>query len=461
MRIDQIELFYVSIPLAKKKPGFFAEHPYFSPSWIPGFRQSEVRFYLLKLTTDEGHEGVAAMPAMGPERNGIGTLLGNYLLGINPMDIQLVNQRIQEFSYLGMRNTWVDAAFWDIIGKVKGEPLWKIFGGTGGHIKPYASTGSTHGHDPVKVREIIKRRQDEGFEGVKLRVKSNEVAPMVDYIGAAREAAGKDLQLMVDANQGWPVDILDETPKWDVEFATQFARAIEPFDISWLEEPLNRGNFEGLAALRRSTKVPIAGAEMNSSWRDFQAMLSLGSLDIYQPDAVLVGGTYAGGISVTTWLIKELLAQKSSPSDSQSTEQDAIAAKGKCRFCPHTWTTGLGFAIALQLVGILPPEERKLLEYPLEGHWEPAHWARFIRGGFPINADGAIQIPDTPGLGVEIDWSVIKKFGKRVYLGNQRTVGLGTLFDRGWKRTMYLKGKKEEQLARSAQATFSIPKPPF
>jgi L-alanine-DL-glutamate epimerase-like enolase superfamily enzyme len=120
MNINLIELYYVKIPLEKNKPGFFKQPAYFNPSWIPGYRQSEMRFYLLKLGTDEGYEGYAATPAMGPERSGVGPMMGNYLMGINPMDIRLVNQRIQEFSYIGMRNGWIDGAIWDIIGKVKG-----------------------------------------------------------------------------------------------------------------------------------------------------------------------------------------------------------------------------------------------------------------------------------------------------------------------------------------------------
>ena len=133
MKINCIELYFVKVPLEDKKPGFFTEPKYFQPSWIPGFRQSEMRFYLLKLGTDEGYEGFAAMAAMGLERKGLGSIMGNYLMGINPLDIELVNQRIQEFSYIGMRNGWIDAAFWDIIGKVREEPLWKVLGGTGGH----------------------------------------------------------------------------------------------------------------------------------------------------------------------------------------------------------------------------------------------------------------------------------------------------------------------------------------
>ncbi len=450
MKIDRIELYYIKIPLEDRKPGFFAQPNYFNPSWIPGFRQSEMRCYLLKLGTDEGIEGYSAMPAMGLERKGLGSIMGNYLMGLNPLDLRLMNQRIQEFSYIGMRNSWIDTAIWDIIGKSREKPLWKVLGGSGGCVYPYMSSGATHDHDPVKSRELADHALEQGFRGLKLRTKGTDIQPMLEYVGAARSAAGDELDLMVDANQGWPVDLIDETPKWDLSFATEFACGLEQYDVKWLEEPLNRGNFEGLAELRRNTHTPIAGGELNSSWRDFKTMLDLGSLDIYQPDAVMAGGSYAGGITVVSWLIREIRKRNQREDDAQ-----------KLKFCPHTWTTGLGFAVALQLIGVIPQEERGLLEYPLEGHWKPEAWSRFIKGGFPLGDDGRIQIPDGPGLGVEIDWDVVHRFGKRIYKGTPGNVSLGALRDRGLKQALYLKEKKAVQFERSAAADFEPPEPPF
>ncbi|MGD9021825.1 MAG: enolase C-terminal domain-like protein, partial [Lysobacterales bacterium] len=194
-----------------------------------------------------------------------------------------------------------------------------------------------------------------------------------------------------------------------------------------------------------------AGGELNSSWADFKTMLDAGSLDIYQPDAVMAGGTYAGGVSVVYWLIEEIRRRN----------REAASPSQKVKFCPHTWTTGLGFAVALQLVGVVPEAERSLLEYPLEGNWRPEHWARFIKGGFPRDAKGRIRIPDEPGLGIEIDRDVIKRFGKRIYHGTPANVATQALRDRGLKQALYLKAKKAEQLERSARAEFAIPRPPF
>jgi L-alanine-DL-glutamate epimerase-like enolase superfamily enzyme len=450
MKITRIELYYVTIPLSGEEPGLFSRRTAFHPNWIPGFRQTDLRFYLLRLRADSGHEGHAAMPAMNKEREGLGALLGPYLLGLNPLDMTMVNQRIQEFAYIGMRNGWMDAAFWDLAGKIRGEPLWKMLGGSGGHVAPYASLGSAHGHDPRAVAALVRERCAQGFQGVKIRVKSCDLARMVDVVAAARAAAGPDRALMVDANLGWPVELLEPSPRWDEDFAARFAQAIEPYDVAWLEEPLHRLDFEGLSRLRRRTRTPIAGGEMNACWRDFLSMLDRGSLDVYQPDAVLAGGTVAGGISVVHWLIREIARRNERRAEGER----------PVRYRPHTWTNGLGFAVNLQLAGVCPPEERGLFEMPYDEHWTPDLWAKFIRGGFPRDQERRLRIPDGPGLGVEIDWGVIERYGERLYVGTTATVAAATLRDVGLREALYLRRKKQELLGPREHLELHLPEPP-
>jgi len=256
---------------------------------------------------------------------------------------------------------------------------------------------------------------------------------------------------MVDANLGWPVDLIDESPRWDEDFAAEVACGMEPHGVAWLEEPLNRGDFQGLARLRRRTKTPLAGGEINASWTDFKALLDAESLDVYQPDAAMVGGTFAGGISVVYWIIREI----------QRRNGLIKADARRLRYSPHTWTTGLGFAVNLQLMGVVPEEERSLLELPLDINWEPWQWARFIKGGFGRDAEGRVRIPDGPGLGVEIDWSVIQRFGERISVDTPALLGGKTLLDRGLRETLYLRRKKAELAERTAHAEFSVPEPPF
>lgn len=451
MKIDRIDLYLVSIPLSGHREGLLSKRRAFHPNWIPGFRQQDLKFYLLRLGTDSGHEGFSAMPAMGTERSALGPLLGSYLIGVNPLDVQLVNQRIQEFNYIGMRNGWIEAAFWDLIGKIRNEPMHKSLGGQGGTVRLYASLGSNYNHDPARTAEMVRRRRDEGFAGVKIRVKSTDLSRITECVAAARDALGPEGKLMVDANLGWPVEIVEPSPRWDVEFAVQFARAIEKHDVEWLEEPLHRLDFEGLAELRKSTQTKIAGAEVNSSFRDFKSMLALGSLDVYQPDAMLCGGTIAGGVSTVFWLQREI----------QKCNAALPAGERPVRYTPHTWTNGLGFAVNLQLYALVAPEERGLLEYPYDDDWEPQHWAPFIKGHFARSSENTIEIPEGPGLGVELDWSVLERFGQRVYHGSRATVAARAVADFGVREALYLKEKKDALASWSESAQFCLPELPF
>jgi len=118
-KIARLELFHVAFPLPAR----------FYPSWIPGFPQTENRFTLLKVITDDGVEGYTAGQAMGRERAGLGELLGPYLLGEEATDIDLIQQRLREIGYLGWRNAWIEPAFWDIKGKLAGKPVCELLGG--------------------------------------------------------------------------------------------------------------------------------------------------------------------------------------------------------------------------------------------------------------------------------------------------------------------------------------------
>jgi len=124
MKISRIDLWHVGVPLPAP----------FSPSWIPGHRQTQNRFDLIRLTTRSGIEGWSAAPAMGRERQGFGALLGPYFLGERADDIANVRQRIREMGYLGYRVGWVESACWDIIGKARGKPVYELLGGEGGSV---------------------------------------------------------------------------------------------------------------------------------------------------------------------------------------------------------------------------------------------------------------------------------------------------------------------------------------
>jgi len=409
MKVDRIELFHVAIPLARP----------FHPAWIPGYPQTANRFTLARLTTDDGVQGLAAGVAFEREREGLGSLLGPYLIGLDPTDIEAGRQRMREASYLGWRNYWLEAAFWDIKGKAEGRPVWQLLGGqSGGRAEVYASTGAIH--DPAQRADEVLQLREAGFKTVKLRVHSFDPAEDIAQVETVRRAVGGSMKLGVDANQGWRVALIDDAPLWTLQRATDFARACAEHDIAWLEEPLDMYAWDDLAELRRRSAVPIAGGELNGGWHEFAVMLEKGCLDIYQPDA-----TFGGGISDACRVMQ------------------ACRAQG-LKFAPHTWTNGIGLIVNLH---VYAAGER---EHPLEYPYEPPGWVPEVRDGLlvePIRADanGTIAIPEAPGLGIEIDDEKLQRYGEKFFDISTRGIAVKTIREKGLFTALLLARKKKKR----------------
>ncbi|MGW8268074.1 MAG: mandelate racemase/muconate lactonizing enzyme family protein [Longimicrobiales bacterium] len=392
MKIDRIELFHVAIPLPKP----------FHPAWIPGYPQTENRFTLMRVTTDDGVQGMAAGVAFEREREGLG---GPYLIGLDPTDITTGRQRIREASFLGWRNYWLEAAFWDILGKVEGKPVWALLGGEeGGRVPVYASTGELH--PPERRAEEAIRLVEMGFKTIKLRVHSFDPAEDVEQVKAVRGAVGRGVGIGVDANQGWRVTLVEDAPFWTLDRATEFARACDDLEVAWLEEPLDMYAFDELAELRRRSAVPIAGGEMNGGWHEFDIMLEKESLDILQPDA-----TMGGGVSDAKLVM------------------EACRAEG-LTFAPHTWTNGLGFLVNLHVYAAGPRD------FPLEYPYEPPGWVPEARDGIlkdsiQVDADGTVAVPDAPGLGIELDEEKLARYGEKFFEITSRGIALKTIREKG------------------------------
>ncbi len=406
MKVDRIELYHVAIPLSKP----------FYPAWIPGYPQTVNRFTLLRLTTDDGVQGLAAGVAFEEEREGLGGLLGPYLIGLDPTDIATARQRIREASYLGWRNYWIEAAFWDIRGKVEGKPVWALLGGQeGGRAEVYASTGEVH--PPEQRAEEVLRLREMGFRTVKLRVHSFDPAEDVAQVEAVRRAVGSSMDLGVDANQGWRVALIDDAPLWTLERATEFARACADLGVRWIEEPLDMYAYDEQAELCRRSAVPIAGAELNGGWHEFKVMLEKGSYDIYQPDA-----TMGGGIGDA----KKVL--------------DACIEQG-LGYTPHTWTNGLGFLINLHVYAAGPRD------FPIEYPYEPPGWTPEARDGLlarPIEvaSDSTVAVPDGPGLGIELDEEKLARYGRKYFEITSRGIAIKTVRDKGLFAALRLARKR-------------------
>ncbi|MBW1849257.1 MAG: mandelate racemase/muconate lactonizing enzyme family protein, partial [Deltaproteobacteria bacterium] len=278
MKITAIELYHVSVPLKET----------FWPTWIPGYPQTHNRFTLIKIVTDEGIEGYSAGSAMGKERQGLGDLLGGYLMGADPTDIDRVQSLLKQAGFLGWRNFWIEPACWDIIGKKENKPVYELLGGTARDIPVYLSTGEMH--EPEKRVEELMAMKERGYKTAKLRVKNIDLKDDIRHIETIRKGVGDHFTLGVDANQGWLVSIVDKVPAWDLNRAKQFTEACYDNQIEWLEEPLDSRDYDGNAALKKESKIKISGAELNYGWDEIKIMFEKDCFHVYQPDATFAGG---------------------------------------------------------------------------------------------------------------------------------------------------------------------------
>ncbi len=359
----------------------------FFPTWIPGYPQADNSCLLLTLKTDEGIEGYAAGVGFLDESKGLMSLLRPFVMNRDPFQVEDFIRLLRSANFLGYRGFFVELAMWDIIGKAAGLPVYKLWGGWRDRIPAYASTGELHEPDK-RVEEVLKLKEM-GFKGVKLRVKSDDIAPDVAVVELVREAVGPEMDIMVDANQGWPIHGFGPYPVWTVKRAIDTSRYYEELGVRWLEEPLYKHDYEGYARLREATTVPIAGGEFNVDLHEFRDLITNGCLDVLQPDAT---------ISTGMW---------------NSRKVAGMAEAHGLEFSPHTWTNGLGFAANLQLMAATP--NCPYCEFPYEPPaWVPEARDFMLAEPFMIDKEGFVNLPDKPGLGVELDMDRIKFCGEKL-----------------------------------------------
>jgi len=407
-RIERIELFHVEVPY---------QAPFY-PSWIPGYPQTHNRFTLIRLFTEDGRMGVSAGAAFTRERQGLGDLLGGFLLGLEADDLTTVRKHIREASYLGWRNWWIEPAFWDLMGQIQNKPVYKLLQveeETVERVRCYASSGELRPFEQRKLYFDTIRKM--GFTAVKLRVKDPERKHDADILRASRKELGNDFVIGVDANQGWPVSLIDPNPDWDLEYATQFGKICDELGIAWLEEPLDMHDWDGMAELRRRIKTTVSGGELHGDWHEVRPLFEHECLGKYQPDA-----TFCGGLTVAKRIMQE-------------------CRKRKLKFSPHTWSHGIGFMINLHAFAAW--EHREFLEYP----FEPPGLLPVEREGIipPIltNPDATVNVPQEPGLGIVIDDARLRRFGKRFHVSTPLRVAVRVIREKGLKTALELKKKKE------------------
>lgn len=358
-------------------------------------RQNEVKHQcdsgqdaiVVRLSTDAGITGIgevdsAPLAVKGMIEGGFShTITSGFrelLLGEDPLRTEYLWHKMYERNiYSGRRGiaihamSGIDMALWDIKGKFFKQPIWKLLGG-GFHERVRAYASSLFAPTPQETGERARRFRDLGFTAVKFGwhpMGQNEETDIA-LVREARAGLGDQVDLMIDAGL-----------VWDAKTAIQRARSFSEYRIFWLEEPLHPDDYEGYRKLSQATDVRIAAGEEESERRSFIELMDKGQIDIVQVDLARCGGF---------------------------TEAMKIASLAQDRGLPvvnHGFTTFINVAAALHFVNAIP--NSFILEFVAE---ETTHLRNVLTHQQFIAKDGYLEIPQEPGLGVDLSEEAVERF---------------------------------------------------
>lgn len=361
MRITGVEAIPLRIPVSLSHP----------PLAFGTMFTNSVDVLLVRIDTDEGVSGFGeafGYDAVPTTKVALDTLVTPLLLGRDPRSIRsLVSEVQRALQYYGRYGivmfalSGVDLALWDLAGKVAGQPLHQLFGGSAREAVPAYACLPRFG-DPSVVAEQTREAVRLGYRQVKLHEdRASEIA-------AARRAAGDDVAIMVDVNCAW-------TPEDAIARIGEF----RAYDIAWIEEPVwPPENFHGLRRVREATGATVAAGENASTAWEFRAMFEARAVNLAQPSV-----TKVGGITEFAKIVE-------------------LAELHNVGLAPHSPVYGPGFLAALQLaVAFDIPTPIEYSIRGLEGR---------LYGDAVEPANGQIRIPQGLGLGPDPDPEVIRRY---------------------------------------------------
>jgi D-galactarolactone cycloisomerase len=358
MKIVDVQAHVLAIPIKEKE---------FPAQW----RWANFNQIIVEIHTDEEITGYGEAFGYGvPQATAsvINQILKPMLVGADPAQIPFLSEQLFRQTHLFGRYgittfaiSGVDIALWDILGKCAGLPLYRILGGArASEVPAYASL--VRYKDQGEIRTAAFHAKRAGYGAIKLHQLD------VESLKTVREAVGGETRLMVDGNCPW-------SPEQALDMALKF----KPYRISWLEEPIwPPEDFRSLARLRELSGIPTASGENACTVFQFREMMEAGAADYIQPSVVKVGG-------VSEWR-----------------KIASLAESYNVRIAPHSPYFGPGFLATAHLVASNPYAdmiehiyvnlEASIFKQPL----------KFERGYF--------QLPQGPGLGLDVDLEVIRNY---------------------------------------------------
>jgi L-alanine-DL-glutamate epimerase-like enolase superfamily enzyme len=383
-------------------------HVLLAGTYDPSATSSAQDGFVVEVTTDEGLVGIgetdvnpwlAEACIAAPGTHTMGRSLEELLLGQDPLEIDALWQRLYVGSAMNGRRGAVvsalgaiDMALHDLRGKALGQPVRRLLDPRAGDaVVPYASLQPEPGEATIEAyREALiawaLRARELGFRALKLETTFDGPyahlgiaatdADVVELVAAVRAAVGPGVELMVDLQYAF---------MHDVGRALRFLHEVEPLGLFFVETPLWPDDLEAHARLAAESPVPVASGEWLNTRHEFVDLLDRGQVAVAQPDVGRVGG-------LTEALAVARLAE----------------ARGR-RIVPHAWKTALSISAAAALSAAVPncpfveylPDELNASELRRE----------LVHVGWTFR-DGVLELPDTPGLGAELDRHALARFAE-------------------------------------------------
>jgi L-alanine-DL-glutamate epimerase-like enolase superfamily enzyme len=368
--------------------------PYASASGV----QSRRGALLVEIETDDGIVGIGeAGMGGGSTATVIEKDLKPALIGQDPLMIEGLWQRMfHKTRQYGRRGvvmnaiSGIDIALWDIAGKVAKLPVYKLLGACRDRVEAYASGGFyQEGKGVDGVAGEAEGYRARGFRGMKMKIGRNpstgthlrewvgnpgflEVDPSDDIarVAAARKALGPQAKLMVDVNCAWSPD-----------FAIQMGRALEPYNLYWIEEPVATDDIDGSARVADALATPIAGYETETGLYGFRELVTRGAVDIVQLDVAWSGGFSEG-------------------------KRIAAFAQAHHRMvAPHAFAGAVLLVASLHFAASIPNA------LALEWDQNPNGIRdELLKEGLHLESDGTVKLPERPGLGIELDRGAVDRY---------------------------------------------------
>lgn len=356
-KIDQVRCDYYRVPLdTVLSDSTHGDIPHFE-------------FVTVRVCDSDGAEGMGYTYAVNSGASAFKTLIDGYLspVLINT-DADCVEKRWQDmwwavhYSGRGGHATSaisaVDVALWDLKGRRAGLPLWRLLGGYDPTVAVYAG-GIDIDFTVEQLLAQADRFRAEGFRAIKMKVGRPRLRDDVRRVGAMREHLGEDFTLMVDANM-----------KWSADQAVRAARALEPFELLWIEEPTIPDDIAGHVRVVREGGAPVATGENVHTLYEFANLITAGAVTYPEPDV-----TNCGGVSAFR-------------------KVGALAEAHNLPLTSHG-----AHDLTVHLLAAAP--NRTLMEvhgFSLD---------RYVANPMRV-VDGTTNAPERPGHGIELDWSALE-----------------------------------------------------